>query len=397
MKLFSPNTSELNSFYDKAKFLLAWRVSLVFAIVFAILTPLFSFNSTEAIIPTSLAFFVAFGSLVYMKKTKKYKPLFWIYSISGTILIHFSINFILDFTHYVDFLWVIAILFITFVGLGRKVGFIFLSIHSLFIGFFFFFTLNRHIAILKERTTLEITGDYIEILLAMFCIGYVVLQYLKMNEYSESELKKINQQLLDKNNENIVLIKEVHHRVKNNLQIITSLLRLQKHELNDESKEKFDEAINRIMAMSIIHRKLYQTEELSKIDVESYIHELINEIISSLTTHTNIKTNISSNIESIGLKTIVPFGLLMNELLSNSFKHAFTDINNGTIDITINTNSDSDSNLFLNYSDSGAWKEPTNSSSQFGLELIQVLTDQLEGTFKRQASEYTFTLQNLDN
>jgi two-component sensor histidine kinase len=288
-------------------------------------------------------------------------------------------------------------LFITFVGLGRKVGFIFLSIHSLFIGFFFFFTLNRHIAILKERTTLEITGDYIEILLAMFCIGYVVLQYLKMNEYSESELKKINQQLLDKNNENIVLIKEVHHRVKNNLQIITSLLRLQKHELNDESKEKFDEAINRIMAMSIIHRKLYQTEELSKIDVESYIHELINEIISSLTTHTNIKTNISSNIESIGLKTIVPFGLLMNELLSNSFKHAFTDINNGTIDITINTNSDSDSNLFLNYSDSGAWKEPTNSSSQFGLELIQVLTDQLEGTFKRQASEYTFTLQNLDN
>jgi two-component sensor histidine kinase len=216
-----------------------------------------------------------------------------------------------------------------------------------------------------------------------------------MNEYSEKELKNINQKLVDKNSENIVLIKEVHHRVKNNLQIIISLLRLQKHELNEESKEKFDEAINRIMAMSIIHKKLYQTEELSKIDVESYIQELINEIISSLSTHNNIKTNINTNIDSIGLKTIVPFGLLMNELLSNSFKHAFTEINNGTINIDINYSLDA--NLSLNYSDNGTWKEPSSSSSQFGLELIQVLTDQLEGTFKRQASEYSFTLQNLDN
>ncbi len=395
MKLFTPNTTEFTSFYDKAKFLLAWRISLVFASVFAILTPLYAFTSLDAIIPTGLAFLVASISLIYLYKTKKFKPLFWVYSIVGTILIHYSINYLLDFTHYVDFLWIIAILFISFIGLGRKVGFIFLSIHTLLIGVFFFHTLNKHIIILKQRSSFEITGDYIEVLLALFCIGYILVQYLKMNEYSELELKKINQKLTDKNEENIVLIKEIHHRVKNNLQIITSLLRLQKHKLNDESKEKFDEAINRIMAMSIIHKKLYQAEELSKIDVESYIQELINEIISSLSTHNSIKTNINTNIDSIGLKTIVPFGLLMNELLSNSFKHAFTDTNNGTIDITINTNSDS--NLFLNYSDSGAWKEPTNSSSQFGLELIQVLTDQLEGTFKRQASEYTFTLQNLDN
>jgi two-component sensor histidine kinase len=395
MSLFTPNTDFFSTYYEKAKYLMVWRVSLVFAFVFAILTPLFAITSFKATIPTSLALLVALLSLTYLYKTKKYKPLFWIYAISGSILIHISFNFVLKITHYVDFLWLIAILFISFIGLGRKVGFILLGVHALFVGYFLFFTLNKHIAILKERSTIEIVSDYIEILLALFCIGYVVLQYLKMNEYSEKELKNINQKLVDKNSENIVLIKEVHHRVKNNLQIIISLLRLQKHELNEESKEKFDEAINRIMAMSIIHKKLYQTEELSKIDVESYIQELINEIISSLSTHNNIKTNINTNIDSIGLKTIVPFGLLMNELLSNSFKHAFTEINNGTINIDINYSLDA--NLSLNYSDNGTWKEPSSSSSQFGLELIQVLTDQLEGTFKRQASEYSFTLQNLDN
>ncbi|MCB9359660.1 MAG: sensor histidine kinase [Flavobacteriales bacterium] len=395
MLFFTPNTNELTSFYDRAKFVLAWRISLIFAIVFAILTPLFTFTSLEALLPTSLAFTIAVASLIYMNKTKKYKPLFWIYSISGTLLIHFSINFILNFTHYVDFLWVIATMLISFVGLGRRVGFVFLIIHSILIGYFYFFTLNTHISILSERTFLEIVGDYIEILLALFSIGYILLQYLKMNEYSELELKKTNKQLVEKNNENIVLIKEVHHRVKNNLQIIISLLRLQKNELTEESKIKFDEAINRVMAMSIIHKKLYQTEELSKIDIESYIQDLINEIISSLSTYNNIKTNIKTEIDSIGLKTIVPFGLLMNELLSNSFKHAFTDINNGIINIAISSNSSSD--LSLVYSDNGSWKDPSENSSQFGLELIQVLTDQLEGTFNRNESEYTFNLQNLDN
>jgi two-component sensor histidine kinase len=395
MKLFTPNLDFFDNYFDKSRYLIAWRIALIFTIVFAILVPLFGSVSFIATIPTLVSFLISLGSLIYLKKTKNYLLLFWVFSICGSIILHLTINLVMTFPHYVDFLWIIATILVAFIGLGRKFGFWFILIHSVAIFYFYAFTLNKHITILQERTPVELFGDYLEILLALFSIAYLLIQYLKMNDYSEQKLKKTNQELIEKNAENTVLMKEVHHRVKNNLQIITSLLRLQKNDLPENTKTKFDEAINRIMTMSIIHKKLYQTEELSKIDLQSYINDLINEITSSLSTNIDVETNIKSTIESIGLKTVVPLGLLINELLSNSFKHAFYQDRVNIIDVNITTKNNSD--LVLSYSDNGIWKEAEKSSSQFGTELIQILTDQLEGSFTRENSNYNFTLKNLDN
>ncbi len=310
-------------------------------------------------------------------------------------------NTALNLTHYVDILWIMVCIYIAFVGLGRKVGLIFIVFNALLLGIFFFHTLNTHIEVLKPRTDFELMGEFIEITFALFIVSYLSYQYLLFQSYSKkelefayNELESQNELITVRNNENTLLMKEVHHRVKNNLQIITSLLRLQKNTLNPDVAEKFDEAINRIMTMALIHSKLYQSDDLSKVNIESYINDLVNEILSTLSSNENIATNIYSNYNSIGLKTIVPLGLLLNELLSNSFKHAFKNNEKGEITIEITTENEID--FTFKYSDTGTWKENQSPRFNFGLELIETLTSQMDGNFKRKESSYVFNLKNLD-
>jgi two-component sensor histidine kinase len=180
------------------------------------------------------------------------------------------------------------------------------------------------------------------------------------------------------------------------LQIIISLLRLQKEDLiSDEAKTHFNEAINRIMVMSLIHKKLYQEKELAHISIESYLTELATDINSISNLGFPVNFNVSSKIDQVGLKTIVPLGLLVNELISNSVKHAFTKMEKGTINIEIkNFNANS---FKLIYNDDGTWVEPNKENPSFGLELISILTSQLEGECSKIDSEFIFTLKNLDN
>lgn len=401
MRLFNPDTSFYTNYFDKAKYLLGWRISIVFIFIFSIISGIYSFTSFTAAFPSYLVLLVGLFCLTFLYFTKNYKPIFWVYSISGFAISHFAMNTVYELTHYIDFLWVMVCIFLTFIGLGRKVGVIFTIINAILIAYFFWFTLNNHIVYLKPRTNTQLIGEYLEVLFALFILGYLIHQYFLFQQYSEnelivanSELEVQNQLISSKNDENILLMKEVHHRVKNNLQIITSLLRLQKNNLSPEIEQKFDEAISRIMTMSLIHSKLYQSDDLTKVDIKSYIEDLIYEILSSLSNDDKVKTTITSDVYAIGLKTIVPLGLMINELLSNSFKHAFKDNVCGTITISIKKLNEFEFELL--YSDSGKWIENINNNVKFGLELIETLTDQLDGTMVRNQSDYHFKLKNLD-
>jgi two-component sensor histidine kinase len=395
LSLFTPNTKPLNSFFAKAKYVMAWRICLTFCFVFALLASLFITTSFTILIVFSILFGISLGSLFYLKVTKLYNPIFWIFAISGTIILHYSINTIPNFTHFVDFLWMMAVILMAFIGLGKKIGLAFIIVHTLAIIYFFVFNLNEHIELLQPRTQIQIFSDLIEICLSLFCITYLLHQYITFNNYFGGELKKINIELSKKNEEKIVLVKEIHHRVKNNLQIVISLLRLQKGEMkSDEAKRHFNEAINRIMVMSLIHKKLYQEAEMAHIEVKPYIKDLSNDVIHISNLGLPIKFDVISDINKIGLKTIVPLGLLINELLSNTIKHAFSNNKEGTININLVKKTEKDFNLI--YSDNGTWIEPSKGYSGFGLGLIQTLTEQLEGSFTRNQSEYTFTIKNLD-
>lgn len=243
----------------------------------------------------------------------------------------------------------------------------------------------------------------VEFIFIMFLIGFILHHFYEVTENANQKRKKAYEQLakekaiVDKQNtEKTALLQEIHHRVKNNLQVIISLLRIQSSELqSEEAKISFEDAIARIMTMSLIHQKMYEKESLSEIDLPDYLSTLFNDVVAANNRGLSITVKQDIRIPFIGPKTIVPIGLIVNELVSNSMKHAF-DKNIGTIKLMMEKK---DNNTFnLTYCDDGSWKENQNNS--FGLQLIEVFTEQLDGSFERFSDEngttYTFLLRFLD-
>lgn len=371
-----------------------WRVTVVLSIMFLILAVI-NFNQSIVCGIFTTLLIICTGSLYYLKINKSSKFLYWIFAVLGTSVIIFSLNNIPSYTHFVDFLWVIVIILSTYIGLGKRVGLLITIINFLNIIYFYLFNLNINISTLQPLSNFKIYITIFEVMLALACVTFLINQFVDFNTYYGKKLEKNNQELLKINNENLVLVKEIHHRVKNNLQIIISLLRLQKGELkSDEAKRHFNEAINRIMVMSLIHKKLYQKVDMAQIEVQPYLYDLSKDVIRLSNMGLPITCEVSSEIKKIGLKTIVPLGLIINELLSNSIKHAFR--REGFISITILKNEQEDE-LVLIYVDDGNWIEPKENTQSFGLGLIETLTEQLEGSFIREQSEYTFRLKNLDD
>ena len=190
------------------------------------------------------------------------------------------------------------------------------------------------------------------------------------------------------------MLKEIHHRVKNNLQVITSLLRLQTRDLtNEETIKHFKEAIDRVGAMTLIHNQMYQSKDLDRIELEPYLESLSDNILSSYSLEIPVK--IAFNIEVIYTKSslIVPLALIFNELMSNSLKHAFTTKAFGEIEVKIKEINENQ--IQFVYRDNGEWKSPIKEDS-FGLELIETLAEQLNGKLERtieNGTKYTFKLK----
>ncbi|MES2565572.1 MAG: histidine kinase dimerization/phosphoacceptor domain -containing protein [Bacteroidota bacterium] len=180
------------------------------------------------------------------------------------------------------------------------------------------------------------------------------------------------------------IIKELHHRVKNNLQIITSLLRLQSDKVEDEStKEIFSDCQNRIYSMSLIHEKMYQSENLTKINTKDYFPELINDIISSGNISNEIKQNVQVDPVEMPTKMMVPLGLLVSEIVLNSMKHAFKATEQG--EILFRFTNEGDGNFKILMGDNGSGIDPNAEikKNSLGLGLIESFVEQLDGTLTK--------------
>ncbi len=183
-----------------------------------------------------------------------------------------------------------------------------------------------------------------------------------------------------------LLLKEIHHRVKNNLQTISSMLMLQSAGLKDEAAKKaITESQSRVRSIALVHQKLYQTEGLEKVELNGFINDLIGQI-QSLYRFNQYSVNIQVNVPEtfILIDKAIPLGLIINELLTNSYKYAFNQTHSGTIQITLshNTFSQNESNrkLILTYSDSGPGLSSVdmwNNASTLGLRLIKILSQQI--------------------
>ena len=199
----------------------------------------------------------------------------------------------------------------------------------------------------------------------------------------EAEEKKI---IIEKSlGEKEILLKEIHHRVKNNLQIISSLLSLQANRTEDEGlKKTMTEAKNRIASMALIHQKIYQSDNLSSIDFQSYVEQMAASIDSTFNTEKkNITYSINTNGLVLDIDTAIPLGLIINELLTNCYKYAFKGKTSGKITISLRSVINEQIELHISDDGVGIPKElQLNSLKSLGLKLVKGLADQIKGTFK---------------
>lgn len=179
------------------------------------------------------------------------------------------------------------------------------------------------------------------------------------------------------------LLREVYHRVKNNLQVITSLFNLQMRTLVDEqARLALQQAAERVYAMALVHEKLYQSDNLASIPLDSYIRDLCKHFSSaSALGERNISIELELEPMNIDLEKAVPLGLIINELVSNSLKHAFSDGRQGKIKIQLT--SAIDNYVQLSITDNGIGMPKTkNSKNTLGLKLISTLCHQLNAVLE---------------
>lgn len=200
-----------------------------------------------------------------------------------------------------------------------------------------------------------------------------------------SSEKKIIESLHEKE----VMLKEIHHRVKNNLQIISSLLELQSLQIkDDETRHIFMDSQSRVKSMALVHEKIYQSEDLSSINYKEYIDQLAEYLFTSYDLP-NVRYSIESDEINMPIDSAIPAGIIINELISNSLKHAFPDGRDGHISITLKNEHDF---VVLTVADDGIGMKPgTNleKSTSLGLELVHALTQQLHANVKLECSQGT--------
>ena len=230
----------------------------------------------------------------------------------------------------------------------------------------------------------------------------LVVKGVVLNSRDITERKKAEEQIRSSLHEKEVLLREVHHRVKNNMQIISSLLRLQ----SDFSKDKniiemFNESRNRIISMSLIHEKLYQSKDFSKIDLKGYIVDLVNGLFQSYGVNMN-KIALNINVENIplGIDSAIPCGLIINEIVTNSLKHAFPGDRKGEIRVILHLTQDKMIELVVGDNGIGL---PENldlkNIKSLGLHLVPMLAEnQLMGSLdisKNNGTEFTIKFRGV--
>jgi len=218
-------------------------------------------------------------------------------------------------------------------------------------------------------------------------------QEIRQRMLVEDDLRKSEEQIRGSLVEKEVLLREIHHRVKNNLQVMASLLNLQSGYVKDDRVlQVFRDAESRIWSMALVHETLYQSGNLALIRVREYVQTLVEELFTS---HADDRSRIGLKVQvqdhSFGLDTAIPLGLIINELVSNAFKHAFPQPDEpGEISVCLRALSDHEFELTVE--DSGVGMAPdlaANSGKSFGLHLVKALVRQLDGELSVHADRGT--------
>ncbi|MCD6065207.1 MAG: signal transduction histidine kinase [Bacteroidetes bacterium] len=239
-----------------------------------------------------------------------------------------------------------------------------------------------------ETTAIILLVCFLVLLIIFFVLVFYAWKKNKNKNHSlnrqNAEITKSKEKINKALSEKETLIKEIHHRVKNNLQVISSLLNLQvSSNSNEEVRKELTVAKDRIHAISLVHQKLYSENNFEKINIADYINDIVVQQKIALQKSVDIETFIEADSIRFNLNTSVPVGIILNELITNCFKYAFQDQTPGRIYISIHK--EADHSYLLTVKDNGAGFPPgfdLKQLSSLGMEIILSLAEQIDGTVK---------------
>ena len=209
-----------------------------------------------------------------------------------------------------------------------------------------------------------------------------------------SELRRVQEVLQKSVTEKEMMLKEIHHRVKNNLQIVSSLLNLQASSIRDPvDLALFGESVDRIRSMALIHDRLYKSRDLAGIEFREYIEALVMSLFH-LYGHPNVSFRADVQDVRLSIDTAIPCGLIINELVTNALKHAFPDRRRGTITVSLATHSNGGVELCVADDGIGIPQDfDVRNTASLGLQLVNILAQQLTGTLEiRRGNGTTFSI-----
>ena len=208
---------------------------------------------------------------------------------------------------------------------------------------------------------------------------------------------KINALLMVQNEEKTAMLKEIHHRVKNNLQVVNSLLKMQSGSIDDSKIfEVFQKAQNRVLSMALLHEKMYKTSDINTINITEHFSLIIEDLINAYTTERSIKLALQMEDVSFGMKTMVPLGLIVNELVISVLQNGFNDQEEGILTVKLKREDNDRYELCIH--DDSEILEGKEAFIQVEQELLAIFTEQLQGkiiTLKELGMGYKLNFNNI--
>ncbi|MBU1668597.1 sensor histidine kinase [bacterium] len=329
-----------------------------------------------SVVIASLAFW-------YYLRTKKHELasilLFWI--ASGVILL-----FIVKNEFDIGIIFTLLIPMVAFILLSTKKVIIHVGIYFVLLGFIFAY---GYVVFDTHPLLYEVKHMSAYIIAMLFVIAFGIFYHIAI-EQSYQELELANRQ-------KTFLLKEIHHRVKNNLNIIASILGLQKLESpSEEVHALIDQNRLRLESIAMAHEILYRCDNLAHIDFKTYIEKLSAHILRTESHGAGICMEIDISPLELSIEKMIQFGLMVNEMMTNSIKYAFPN-NEGTIRISLKK--ENDVYRFI-YADNGKGLEEPLAQHGFGQSLIEMSVEQLDGVLlieNRNGLQYTIVLKGLDD
>lgn len=388
-----------DDFYEQSKIKMAFRIwYILFALFVVLAILLLSFEDDLGLIYPVSSGVLALVIVGYFIKTDQIRVASYIISFGGLLIVLLGV-FLIDNPMPLDGgLWLLIFCMYAYFSLGKNVGNILFTISLVFYCFYLVWVMPYDLETFElSKYEPQNAAVLVSVIVVIFLIiRHLIIEFIRTKDEAEKHLKEVNCELVyqnsiidSQNKEKTLMMKEIHHRVKNNLQVINSLLRIQSSKLKDsKTKEVFNEAQNRVIAMALIHEEMYKNNSLDKIDIKNYVNSLAKEIVANNQSTKSVEVLVNSEIKFIHNKTMVPLGLIINELIINSIKHGFPTSSRECI-ISINFVCDSKSEdicdeSIMIYKDNGIGFDASKIDSDltFGMEMIEALSEQLEGEFK---------------